>query len=99
VFILLREIIFCNYKKYNIPHGTVVIGILDIGPGKHDLHFFVDVELLPHAIVNIPNETIHIRVFISIFIIYFIFKKEDLSGLRFKNEDIIPNVESYYYLK
>jgi hypothetical protein len=26
-------------------------------PKKHDLHFLVDVELLPHAIVNIPNET------------------------------------------
>jgi hypothetical protein len=42
-------------------------------PGKHDLHFFVDVELLPHAIVNIPNEKMNIGVFIFIFIIYFIF--------------------------
>jgi hypothetical protein len=42
-------------------------------PGKHDLHFLVDVELLPHAFVNIPNETIHIGVIIFIFIIYFIF--------------------------
>jgi hypothetical protein len=42
-------------------------------PEKHDLHFLVDVELLPHAIVNIPNETIHIGVFLFIFIIYFIF--------------------------
>jgi hypothetical protein len=50
-----------------------VTGILDMRPGKHDLHFLVDVKLLPHAIVNIPNETIHIGVFIFIFIIYFIF--------------------------
>jgi hypothetical protein len=32
-------------------------------PGKHDLHFLVGVELLPHAFVNIPDETIHIGVF------------------------------------
>jgi hypothetical protein len=50
-----------------------VTGILDMRPGKHDLHFLVDVELLPHAIVNIPNETIHIGVIIFIFIFYFIF--------------------------
>jgi hypothetical protein len=43
-------------------------GILDMGSGKHDLHFLVDVELLP---VNIPNETIHIGVFTFIFIILF----------------------------
>jgi hypothetical protein len=48
-------------------------GILDMGPGKHNLHFLVDVELLPHEIVNIPNEIIHIGVFIFIFIIYLIF--------------------------
>jgi hypothetical protein len=38
--------------------------------GKHNLHFLVDVELLPHAFVNIPNETIHIGVFIFIFFIF-----------------------------
>jgi hypothetical protein len=54
-------------NKYGIPRGTVVTGILDMRPGKHDLHFLVDVELLPHAIVNIPNETIHIGVFYYLF--------------------------------
>jgi hypothetical protein len=42
-------------------------------PGKHDLHFLVGVELLPHAFVNIPDEKMHFGVFIFIFIIYFIF--------------------------
>jgi hypothetical protein len=56
-----------------VPYGTVVTGILDMCSGKHDLHFLVGVELLPHAIVNIPNETIHIGVLLFIFIIYFIF--------------------------
>jgi hypothetical protein len=41
--------------------------------GKHDLHFFVDVELLPHAFVDIPDEKMHIGVFVFIFIIYFLF--------------------------
>jgi hypothetical protein len=35
-----------------VPYGTVVTGILDMRPGKHDLHFPVGVELLPHAFVN-----------------------------------------------
>jgi hypothetical protein len=65
---------FClGGESYGVPHGTVVTGILDMRPGKHDLHFLVDVELLPHAFVNIPNETIHIGVLLFIFIIYFIF--------------------------
>jgi hypothetical protein len=41
--------------------------------GKHDLHFLMDAELLPHAFVNIPDEKMHIGVFIFTFIIYFIF--------------------------
>jgi hypothetical protein len=40
-------------------------------PGKHNLHFLVGVELLPHAFVNIPDEKMHIGVFIFIFVIYF----------------------------
>jgi hypothetical protein len=39
-----------------------VTGTLDMRPGKHDLHFLVDVELLPHAFVNIPDEKMHIGV-------------------------------------
>jgi hypothetical protein len=42
--------------------------------GKHNLHFLVGVELLPHAFVNIPEEKMYIGVFfIFIFIVYFIF--------------------------
>jgi hypothetical protein len=54
-------------NRYGIPHGTVVTGVLDMHPGKHDLHFLVDAELLPHAIVNIPNETMHIGVILYLF--------------------------------
>jgi hypothetical protein len=43
-------------------------------PGKHDLHFLVGVELLPHAFVNIPDEKMHIGVyFIFISITHFRF--------------------------
>jgi hypothetical protein len=41
-------------------------------PKKHDMHFLVGDELLPHAFVNIPNKTMHIAVFIFIFIVHFI---------------------------
>jgi hypothetical protein len=67
------NIFYLEGGYYGIPNGTVMTGILDMRPGKHEFHFLVDVELLPHAIVNIPNETIHIGVFLFIFIIYFIF--------------------------
>jgi hypothetical protein len=50
-----------------------VTGILDMRPGKHDLHFLVGVELLPHDFVNIPDEKMNIGVFLYIFIIYYIF--------------------------
>jgi hypothetical protein len=69
-FNFLLLLFYLGGKEYGIPCGTVVTGILDMRLGKHDLHFLVDVELLPHAFVNIPNETIHIGVFIFIFIIY-----------------------------
>jgi hypothetical protein len=43
-------------------------------PGKHDLHFLVGVELLPHAFVNIPDKRMHIGVyFIFIIMVGFIF--------------------------
>jgi hypothetical protein len=45
-----------------------VTGILDMRPGKHDVHFLVGVELLPHAFVNIPDEKMYIGVyFINLF--------------------------------
>jgi hypothetical protein len=72
-FNFLLILLYLGGNRYGIPCGIVVTGILDMRPGKHDLHFFVDVELLPHAFVNIPNETVHIGVFPFIFIIYFIF--------------------------
>jgi hypothetical protein len=50
-----------------------VTGIFDILSGKHDLHFLVGVELLPHASVNIPDEKMNIGVYFTlIFIIHFI---------------------------
>jgi hypothetical protein len=72
---------YFHFKDYVVPYGTVVKGILDMRPGKHDLHFLVGVELLPHAFVNIPDEKIHIGVFLYIFIFYFIF----VFYLYFKN--------------
>jgi hypothetical protein len=67
--------LFLEGKDYVIPYGTVVTGILDMRPNKkHDLHFLVGVELLPHAFVNIPDERMHIGVYlIFILVIYFIF--------------------------
>jgi hypothetical protein len=63
---------------YFVPYNTVVTGILNIQSGKHDMHFLIGVELLPHAFVNIPDEKMHIGVFIFIiflitiiFIVYF----------------------------
>jgi hypothetical protein len=41
-------------------------------PGKHNLHFLVGVELLPHSFVGIPDEKMHVGV-LFIFIVYFIF--------------------------
>jgi hypothetical protein len=64
---------FLGGKYYVVPSGTVVTGILHMRPGKHDLHFLVGVELLPHAFVNIPDEKMNIGVFLFIFVIYFVF--------------------------
>jgi hypothetical protein len=65
---------FLEGNKYVVPDGIVVTGLLDMRAGKHDLHFLVGVELLPHAFVNIPDEKMHFGVyFIFIFIIHFIF--------------------------
>jgi hypothetical protein len=55
---------FLEGDRYFVPYGTAVTGILDMRPGKHDLHFLVGVQLLPHAFVNIPDEKMHIGVFI-----------------------------------
>jgi hypothetical protein len=62
-------------KNYIVRSGAVVSCYLDMRGRKHSLHFVVDDELLPHAIVNIPNnEKMHIGVFhIILFIYLFIF--------------------------
>jgi hypothetical protein len=71
-FIFFFISFFLGGKKYVVPFDTVVTGILDMRPGKHDLHFLVGVELLPHTFMNIPDEKMHIGVFIFIFIFHFI---------------------------
>jgi hypothetical protein len=62
--------LFLGGDYYGVPEGTVVTGILDMRSGKHDLHFLVGVELLPHVFVNIPDEKMQFGVYIYIFIIY-----------------------------
>jgi hypothetical protein len=64
---------FLEGKYYVVPYGTVVTRILDMRPGKHDLHFLVGVELLPRAFVNILDENIHVGLVFLLFIIYFVF--------------------------
>jgi hypothetical protein len=73
VFFNFLLIFFLGGEEYGVAYDTVVTNILNMGPGKHNLHFLVGVELLPHTIMNISNKTIHIGVFIFIFIIYYIF--------------------------
>jgi hypothetical protein len=63
---------FLEGDYYVVPYGTVVTGILDMRAGKHNLHFLIGVELLPHAFVNIPDEKMHIGVYF-IFILLLIF--------------------------
>jgi hypothetical protein len=65
-YILFRFafIFFLEGKGYGATDGSVMVGILDMRPGKHDMHFLVGVELLPHAYVNIPDVKMHIGVFI-----------------------------------
>jgi hypothetical protein len=59
-------------EDYVMPSGTVITGILDMRAGKHDLHFLVGAELLPHAFVNIPNKKMNIGVFLFIFNYYYL---------------------------
>jgi hypothetical protein len=65
VFYILFFIFFyfpLGGNSYVVPFGTVVTGILDMRPGKQDLHFLVGVELLPHSFVDIPDEKMHFGV-------------------------------------
>jgi hypothetical protein len=61
---------FLGGKGYGVPYGIVVTGILDMRPRKHDLHFLVGVELLPHAFVNIPDEKMNIGVILYLFSLF-----------------------------
>jgi hypothetical protein len=64
---------FFHFFLEGISLGTVVTGILDMRPGKHDLHFLVGAELLPHAFVNIPDGKMHIGVILYLFLPFIIF--------------------------
>jgi hypothetical protein len=58
-------------KKYIVRSGAVLRVILDMRSEKHSLHYVVDDELLPHAIVNIPDiEKIHMGVCYLLYFIY-----------------------------
>jgi hypothetical protein len=72
-FNFLLIFFYLGGNEYGIPRGTVVTGIFDMCPGKHDLHFLVGVKLLPHAFVKIPDEKMHIGVFIFILVICYLF--------------------------
>jgi hypothetical protein len=65
--------VFLGGENYGVPFGTVVTGILDMRLGKHNLHFLVGVDLLPHVFVNIYDEKMHIGVFLFIFIFFYIY--------------------------
>jgi hypothetical protein len=59
-------------KDLEVCSNSFVIGILDMRKGKHSLHFLVNDELIPHAIINIPNnEKMHIGVFFYFILYYF----------------------------
>jgi hypothetical protein len=63
---------FLEGKHFVVPFGTAVTGILDMRPGKHDLHFLVGVELVPHAFVNIPDEKMQFGVYF-VFVLFICF--------------------------
>jgi hypothetical protein len=63
-------------EDYIINSGAIISGILDMRMGKQSLHFLLDDELIPLAVVNIPNnEKMHFGVFyfIYLFIFYYLF--------------------------
>lgn len=45
-----------SFKKGNVEPNTVVTAVLDMRKNKHTLHFLRGGDLLPHAIVGIPQE-------------------------------------------
>jgi hypothetical protein len=57
--------------RYVVFSGTVVTEIPDMHLRKHNLHFLVNVYLLLHVFVNIPDEKMHIGVVFSHFYEFF----------------------------
>jgi hypothetical protein len=52
----------------------VVRGVLDMRARKHALHFVINDELLPHAIVRIPDgESMHMGVWMCVRIVSILF--------------------------
>jgi hypothetical protein len=52
----------------------VVRGVLDMRAHQHALHFVINDELLPHAIVKIPDgESVHMGVWICVGIVSLLF--------------------------
>jgi hypothetical protein len=77
-------------KDYVVRSSAVLNSILDMRKRKHSLHFVVDDELLPHAIVNIPNnENIHIGVYYFILFIYLYFIIYIIYYLQFSSYDSV----------
>jgi hypothetical protein len=51
-----------------------VRGVLDMRAGQHALHFVINDELLPHAIVKIPDgESVHMGVWMCVGIVPWFF--------------------------
>jgi hypothetical protein len=51
-----------------------VHGVLDMRAHQHALHFVINDELLPHAIVKIPDgENVHIGVWMCVGLVSFLF--------------------------
>jgi hypothetical protein len=50
---------------YGVPLGSAVRGVLDVRARQHALHFVINDELLPFAIVKIPDdESVHMGVWV-----------------------------------
>jgi hypothetical protein len=71
-FLFPFNIFYLGSNKYGIPCGTVVTGMLDMRPGKHDLHFLVDVEILPHAIVKSQMKLFTLE-YLYLFLLFILF--------------------------
>jgi hypothetical protein len=58
-------------KDYGVPLGSAVCGVLDMRARQHALHFVINDELLPFAIVKIPDgESVHMVVWMCVRIVF-----------------------------